>query len=239
MKQDEKKVLGIIALVFGSIALITSWMPFINNASAILAIVGFIVGIIALIVNRKNKKTITIISLIISIIAFAVVLITQASYSAMIDSAFESNTKTAKKESTFSSKDSEETTEISEKEEFSVGEKIIFDGEAEYTITGVEWTDERNQFEETQPDKVLKVTYNVTNLSDSDVSIGLDLTLYADGRKMESYPNTNTMESISKGRSFEGAVQHFAVTGEGPYELEVEPSFSWDVEPAIVKLDLQ
>lgn len=36
MKQDEKKVLGIIALVFGSIALITSWMPFINNASAIL-----------------------------------------------------------------------------------------------------------------------------------------------------------------------------------------------------------
>ena len=44
MKQDEKKVLGIIALVFGGIALITSWMPFINNASAILAIVGFIVG---------------------------------------------------------------------------------------------------------------------------------------------------------------------------------------------------
>jgi len=55
MKQDEKKVLGIIALVFGSIALITSWMPFINNASAILAIVGFIVGIIALIVVSNSS----------------------------------------------------------------------------------------------------------------------------------------------------------------------------------------
>lgn len=57
IKEDEKKVLGIIALVFGGIALVTSWMPFINNASAVLAIIAFILGVIAFFINLKRKKT--------------------------------------------------------------------------------------------------------------------------------------------------------------------------------------
>ena len=40
---------------------------------------------------------------------------------------------------------------------------------------------------------------------------------------MESYPNTNTMGSISPGRSMEGAVQHFGVKGDGKLELEIKP----------------
>lgn len=56
-KQPEKKVVGIIAIVFGAIALVTSWMPFVNNASFVLAIIGLIIALIALVMNRKNKKS--------------------------------------------------------------------------------------------------------------------------------------------------------------------------------------
>lgn len=41
-KQDESKVLGILAIVFGGIALIGSWIPILNNLS-------FVIGIVALI----------------------------------------------------------------------------------------------------------------------------------------------------------------------------------------------
>ncbi|MDA5459802.1 prophage pi3 protein 59 [Weissella confusa] len=50
-KQPEKKVVGIIAIVFGAIALVTSWMPFVNNASFVLAIIGLIIALIALVMN--------------------------------------------------------------------------------------------------------------------------------------------------------------------------------------------
>ncbi len=33
-KNNEHKVVAIIAVVIGGIALLTSWMPFINNGSA-------------------------------------------------------------------------------------------------------------------------------------------------------------------------------------------------------------
>ena len=49
------------------------------------------------------------------------------------------------------------------KSTYSIGDTITFDKHAEYTITNVEWTDERNEFDNTNPDKVLKVTYNVKN----------------------------------------------------------------------------
>ena len=35
-----------------------------------------------------------------------------------------------------------------EKKTYGVGDKITFEGKAEYTITNVEWTEERNQFEQ-------------------------------------------------------------------------------------------
>ncbi|GGE30437.1 hypothetical protein [Streptococcus himalayensis] len=72
---------------------------------------------------------------------------------------------------------------------YGIGDKITFDGQAEYTITGVEWSEERNQFDQSHPEKVLKVSYNVTNLSDKDLLIGSDIDLYVGGKKMGTYPN--------------------------------------------------
>ena len=56
MKPEEQRVLGILATIFGAIALLGSWIPFINYLSFFIAIVAFILGIIGLIVNLKNGK---------------------------------------------------------------------------------------------------------------------------------------------------------------------------------------
>ena len=141
--------------------------------------------------------------------------------------------KKDKVETTSSQKDSEK------KGKFTIGDKVTFDNVAEYTITNVEWTDERNQFDKSNPDKVLKVTYNVKNLSEEDLPVGIGMTLYAGGKKMESYPNTNTMDTISAGRSIESAVAHFGVTGQGDLELEIKPAFDFKSKAAIVAFTVE
>ena len=82
---SEKKVLGILAIIFGGIALLFSWVPIINNVSFFFGIVGAILGIIALIVNRKNKKTLAIIGTVLSIVSIVIVLITQSAYGKAVD----------------------------------------------------------------------------------------------------------------------------------------------------------
>lgn len=149
----------------------------------------------------------------------------------------------ATKENSSTSKDEQTQTssnkkEADKKEKLAIGDKITFDNVAEYTITNVEWTDERNQFDKTNPDKVLKVTYNVTNLSDKDLPVGWDMDLYVGGKKMESYANNNTLESISPSRSLDSAINHFGVVGDGDLELEIKPAVDFNSKPAIVAFKL-
>ncbi|GAA3259149.1 Phage protein [Lactococcus lactis subsp. lactis] len=85
-KKKESKVLAIIALIIGILALILSWVPIVNNFAAVLAVVSAILGLIAIIINRKNKKTLSIVSFVISVLAFIIVMATQSMYSSAIDS---------------------------------------------------------------------------------------------------------------------------------------------------------
>ncbi|MBJ8326491.1 hypothetical protein [Streptococcus pacificus] len=135
----------------------------------------------------------------------------------------------------------EQTTEAKkdDKKTYQIGDAIIFDGEATITIKGTNFTDERNQFDESNPDRVLTITYDVENLSDDDYVIGSEISLYVDGKKMDTYPVNNTINTISAGRSYENATASFGVFGEGEMELEVEPSWSFTAKPQIVKLDVQ
>lgn len=168
-------------------------------------------------------------------------LFTVAALSLFALGACSTTTPTKKEASQVSSSAAEAnaSTDAAKSTDYKVGDTIVFDGHMEITIMGVEWTEERNQFADTQPERVLKVTYNIKNLSDEDYVVGNDMELYVAGNKMETYPNSSTFETISKGRNFEGAVQHFGVNGSGDMELEVEPSFAFDTEPAIIKLDIQ
>ena len=79
MKQ-ERKVLGILAIIFGGLALLGSWMPIVNNFSFILAVLALILGLIGLAVNRKRPKLLATIGTVLSVVSIAIVLVTQAMY---------------------------------------------------------------------------------------------------------------------------------------------------------------
>ena len=79
MKQ-ERKVLGILAIIFGAIALFGSWMPIINNLSFVIAVLALILGLIGLAINRKRPKTLAIIGTVLAVVSIAIVLVTQAMY---------------------------------------------------------------------------------------------------------------------------------------------------------------
>ena len=80
MKPEEQRVLGILATIFGAIALLGSWIPFINYLSFFIAIVALILGIIGLIVNLKKRKTMAIIGTALSIASIVLFFTTQILY---------------------------------------------------------------------------------------------------------------------------------------------------------------
>ncbi|WP_241735510.1 CD20-like domain-containing protein, partial [Streptococcus oralis] len=80
MKPEEQKVLGILATIFGTIALLGSWIPFINYLSFFIAIVALILGIIGLIVNLKKRKTMAIIGTSLAVASVVLFFTTQMLY---------------------------------------------------------------------------------------------------------------------------------------------------------------
>ena len=80
MKLEEQRVLGILATIFGAIALLGSWIPFINYLSLFIAIVAFILGIIDLIVNLKKRKIMAIIGTSLAVAPVVLFFTTQVLY---------------------------------------------------------------------------------------------------------------------------------------------------------------
>ena len=79
----------------------------------------------------------------------------------------------------------------------------------------------------------------MTNLSDKDAVVGMGMDLYVGSKKMETYANSTTTETISAGRSYEGVIQHFGVNGSGSKELEINPFMDFSgTKPAIVTFEL-
>ena len=111
--EQERKVLGILAIIFGALALLGSWMPIINNFSFILAILALIFGIIGFLVNRKRPKTLAIIGTVLSIVSIAIVLGTQAMYAKSLDKLSKDIEKT-----TISTSSSNETSKKQEDAKF-------------------------------------------------------------------------------------------------------------------------
>lgn len=122
--------------------------------------------------------------------------------------------------------------------ETTLGSAIVFDKQAEITVKSATWTDERNNFESKPAKKVLLVTYDIKNLSDKDIPIGMELSLYVNGKKAESYPIQVTLNSLSPNRTLENATHAFAVNEEGSLELEVQPFMSTSGKK-IIKLDVK
>ena len=152
-----------------------------------------------------------------------------------------STTTPTKKETSDSATKASSTTEAATNTEYKVGDTIVFKDVAEITITNVAWTDERNSASDIVANKVLLVTYNLTNLTDDDYVVGEDIDLYVNNKSTESYPVGTILETIAAGRSIEGATAAFAVNEDGTAELEVEPGFQINskLKPAVVSIELQ
>jgi len=81
---------AISGLVVSILALLLSAVPIINNFAAILAIVALVLGVIGIISTKKSSskgKGIAIAAIIISVLSFAIVLISQQMYGNALNSA--------------------------------------------------------------------------------------------------------------------------------------------------------
>ena len=135
MKPEEQKVLGILATIFGAIALLGSWIPFINYLSFFIAIVAFILGIIGLIVNLKKRKTMAIIGTSLAIASVVLFFTTQILY-ANVYKEFAREFNRSYREAS-SSMEREEESDLTDDSAYSIPEE-----EEEDTFT---WT--REQFD--------------------------------------------------------------------------------------------
>ena len=94
----SKSVATIVGLILGVIALLTSFMPFINNFSFIFAVFGLafaIVGLMGVLRGKKAGKGVAIVSVVVNVLAIAIVMGTQSMYSAAIDEASKGTVSTA------------------------------------------------------------------------------------------------------------------------------------------------
>jgi uncharacterized membrane protein len=80
--------MAITSLVIGIVALLTSFVPIINNASFFLALLGLVfglVGLVATVRGTRHGKVLAVVALLLNVIAMAAVLVSQSAYSAAID----------------------------------------------------------------------------------------------------------------------------------------------------------
>lgn len=97
-QQTPRSVAAIVALVLGVIALISSWVPIINNLSFIFALVGVafaVVGLVGTLRGKKSGRGLAIASVVVNVAAVAIVLATQSAYSAAIDEAASGTVQTS------------------------------------------------------------------------------------------------------------------------------------------------
>lgn len=123
----------------------------------------------------------------------------------------------------------EETTEevLEEETLLQIGDSATID-DITVTVNGVRYTDERNQYYEGHVDSVIIIDLTYANNTDSDIPVGTDFDVYADGAKMDTYPvDMPLFESLSAGRTVDGSLAYGIVGNPTLIELEFEPMLSF------------
>ena len=127
----------------------------------------------------------------------------------------------------------EQQVEVQEQEVFGLNDRITVEygsGTVEIVFTNAYFTDYRNSFEENQPDNVLVVEYEYTNVDYEDIfddeyllMYGFDYQIYGqDNFTLDTYPHyTLNNQPVSIGRSSVGS-DSFHVNGEQThFEIEL------------------
>lgn len=120
----QTSAMAITSLVIGVLALITSFIPIVNNGTFVIAILGAVFGIIGLVgifKGKKRSKVLGFLALAANILAIIIVLATQSMWSESINNATGNTVKNAKSAS-----------------EVKVGEAITMNNDLEITVVSVE-----------------------------------------------------------------------------------------------------
>lgn len=158
----------------------------------------------------------------IGVLVIIVIAILGAIFGGGEESADNSNEASSSEVTSSESTSSEESSE-SGIELLAVGDSATID-DITVTVNGVSFTDERNEFADTTPERVIAIEYTLENGQEEDYPFGMDMQLYVDGKQAESYPLESDMGSVSAGRTVD-SVAYFGVDGE-QIELEWQPMFS-------------
>ena len=77
MKHKEEKILGIFAIIIGTLALLGSWLPIISILAFFFAIIAITLGVFGIGRNLKNRKILAIIGTSLGTLSIFLILMTQ------------------------------------------------------------------------------------------------------------------------------------------------------------------
>ena len=77
MKHKEEKILGIFAIIFGTLSLLGSWLPIISILAFFFAIIAIVLGVFGIGRNLKNRKILAIIGTSLGTLSIFLILMTQ------------------------------------------------------------------------------------------------------------------------------------------------------------------
>ena len=78
---------AIVGLVLGILAIVTSWIPIVNNLSFIIGGIGLvfsIVGVVGTVRGTKGGKGLAVAALVVNVLSLAIVLGLQSAWSAAL-----------------------------------------------------------------------------------------------------------------------------------------------------------
>ena len=113
-------------------------------------------------------------------------------------------------------------------------------GKVEYTLKSAVITTKRNQFEDSNPKNVIKITYHVKNDGKKDLPVGSDVDAYGpDNTKLKSYPvEDTTLDAIAPGKEAD-VVEGFAAKKLGTFEFQFRPFGDFDSKSAKFQVNIK
>lgn len=132
-KENEKKTLGIVSIVLGTLALIMSFFLATGGFAFLLGILSLIFGISALIINSKNKMLLALIGTVISLLSIFIALIVLSVHNASLANTKENESSISSSSSSDYDDDSSVSSISSTDEEVPVGESTTL-GAGTWTV---------------------------------------------------------------------------------------------------------
>ncbi len=193
----RKSGLAIAGFVLAIVAVATSFIPIVNNLSALVAVVGFVLAIVGTVSCAKGKhagKGLGVAAIVINVVAFVVVLATQSLYSSAIQSATSSTADTSLQPQVAQNAASDSSAGASS---------------SRYTVS----IDGCRVVSDYQGNPAAIVTYTWTNNSDSDISFAAAVSAKAfqndvqldsaviNSSQVDGYDSGTTLKDVKPGAS--------------------------------------